>query len=204
MSAAPTVVYDACVLYPVHLRNMLVQVGVDDLASPHWTQRIQDEWTRNLQINNPTIDPTSLHQIRQLMDAALPGAMLHEDQLVIERLNEEAVTAVVSVDAKDRHVLAAAIVAKATIITTQNLKDFPEAALHPHGIKASTGDDFLMLLHDADPEEFFVSMRNAWKNLKRTRPSVDEYISMLIKTNLLPKVGGLLAGHRKAWGSLSP
>jgi hypothetical protein len=49
---------------------------------------------------------------------------------------------------KDRHVLAAATHAKAKVITTANLKDFPVAALRPHGVDAVSPDDFLMDMLD--------------------------------------------------------
>ena len=43
-----TAVCDACVLYPFHLRNILVQASVDVLYDARWTDEIHDEWTRNL------------------------------------------------------------------------------------------------------------------------------------------------------------
>ena len=36
-------VYDACVLYPFHLRNLLVQCAVDRLVEARWTNDIHDE-----------------------------------------------------------------------------------------------------------------------------------------------------------------
>lgn len=32
-SDRPVVVYDACVLYPFHLRNLLIQLAVDDAVA---------------------------------------------------------------------------------------------------------------------------------------------------------------------------
>jgi hypothetical protein len=40
----PIAVYDACVLYPFHLRNLLVQCAVDRLVDARWTDEIHDEW----------------------------------------------------------------------------------------------------------------------------------------------------------------
>jgi len=40
----PIVVYDACVLFPFHLRNVLVQCAVDRLVHARWTDDIHDEW----------------------------------------------------------------------------------------------------------------------------------------------------------------
>jgi hypothetical protein len=44
----------------------------------------------------------------------------------------------------DRHVLAAAVRAGAQLIVTNNLKDFPAAALAPYGLEAKGPDDFLV------------------------------------------------------------
>ena len=44
----PLVVVDANLLYPFHLRNLLVQFGVDAIIAPRWTERIHEEWIGNL------------------------------------------------------------------------------------------------------------------------------------------------------------
>src|SRR5690606_429212 len=51
---------------------------------------------------------------------------------------------------KDRHVLAAAIKGQAPLILTFNLKDFPEEALAPWGVKAKSPDDYLTTLYEMD------------------------------------------------------
>ena len=47
-------------------------------------------------------------------------------------------------DPGDAHVLAAAILGRADVIVTQNLKDFPSEVLSPFGIDAVSTDDFLL------------------------------------------------------------
>jgi len=42
----PIVVYDANVLYPFHLRNLLIQCAVDRLVAARWTDEIHEEWIR--------------------------------------------------------------------------------------------------------------------------------------------------------------
>jgi hypothetical protein len=44
----PVVVYDACVLYLFHTRNLLTQCAVDRLVEARWTDAIHAEWIRNL------------------------------------------------------------------------------------------------------------------------------------------------------------
>ncbi len=36
----PVAIYDACVLYPFHLRNLLVQCAVDRLVDARWSDGI--------------------------------------------------------------------------------------------------------------------------------------------------------------------
>lgn len=47
-------------------------------------------------------------------------------------------------DPDDRHVVAAAIRARAQVIVTANIKDFPIEELEPWGIEARTPDDFVL------------------------------------------------------------
>jgi hypothetical protein len=45
MAFEPAVtVFDACILYPFHLRNVLIQAAVDRLVEARWTDEIHDEW----------------------------------------------------------------------------------------------------------------------------------------------------------------
>ena len=53
--------------------------------------------------------------------------------------------------AKDRHVLVAAIAAKASLIVTFNLRDFPAPALSPHGVEAQSPQDHLLTLWSIEP-----------------------------------------------------
>lgn len=48
-------VFDACILYPFHLRNIIVQAAVDHLVEGRWTDMIHDEWIRNLAASAPAI-----------------------------------------------------------------------------------------------------------------------------------------------------
>ena len=67
----PVAIYDACVLYPFHLRNLLIQCAADRLVDAHWTADIHDEWIRNLAANTPSLSVERLYKTRDLMEAAL-------------------------------------------------------------------------------------------------------------------------------------
>jgi len=66
----PVAVFDACVLYPFHTRKLLVQCAVDRLVDARWTDRIHDEWMRNLAANTPGLSAGRLEQTRDRMKAS--------------------------------------------------------------------------------------------------------------------------------------
>lgn len=43
------VVYDACVLYPAPLRDLLMHLAMTGLFRAKWTNAIHDEWITSLQ-----------------------------------------------------------------------------------------------------------------------------------------------------------
>lgn len=63
----------------------------------------------------------------------------------------EPLEATLANDPGDRHILAAAIRARAEIIVTFNLRHFPRAALEPWSIVASHPADYLITLYEIDP-----------------------------------------------------
>lgn len=62
------VVYDANVLYPSTLRDVLICVGLARLVQPKWSEQILDEVFRNLRANRPDLDPERLDRTRRLMN----------------------------------------------------------------------------------------------------------------------------------------
>src|SRR5882762_10430148 len=77
MAFEPSIaVFDSCILYPFHLRNIIVQAAVDRLVEAHWTDEIHDEWMRNLMVQVPAIPLERLQVTRQLMNSALPTATI--------------------------------------------------------------------------------------------------------------------------------
>lgn len=125
----PVAVYDACVLYPAPLRDLLVRAALAGLVRAHWSDQIHDEWTRNLLANRPELSATSIERCRRLMDLHLPEALVTGYESLVPTLTLP--------DADDRHVLAAAVHAGATLIVTFNLADFPPSQLAPHGSRPS-------------------------------------------------------------------
>ena len=138
------VIYDACVLYPASLRSFLMWIGVHGLARPCWTERILDECFDNLLSNRPDLGRSDLTRTRRLMCEAIPDCLVTGFESRIDGLSLP--------DPDDCHVLAAAIEARADLIITFNLADFPIDRLQPHGVEAVHPDKFVSSLVERDPD----------------------------------------------------
>jgi hypothetical protein len=164
-------IFDACILYPFHLRNIVVQIAVDRLVDARWSDEIHDEWIRNLVADVPGIPVERLQITRKLMNDALPHATVTGYRAHLE--------AVILPDPDDRHVVAAAIAAGASVILTWNLRDFPTRELKKHGLVRQNPDTFLTALYDKAPDLTLASLANARRNLSKTRISAADFIDIL-------------------------
>jgi hypothetical protein len=148
--ARPVALYDACVLYPFYLRDLLVRLAVAGLCQAKWTDEIHDEWTRNLSANDG-IPIQQLERTRRLMNAAVLDCLVTG--------YAERVPTLTLPDPDDRHVLAAAVECGAEVIVTKNFADFPQAYLDHFGMRAVHPDEFVLGLLAADPGKVLQALR---------------------------------------------
>lgn len=137
------VVLDACVLHPAPVRDLLIRLALAGMVRARWTERIMEECFASIRSRRPELPAAALDRTRVLMREAIPDWEVTGFEDLIEGLQLP--------DPQDRHVLAAAIRASAQVIVTANLKDFPPAALAPHGIEAQHPDDFVLERLDETP-----------------------------------------------------
>lgn len=180
-----TAVYDACVLYPAPLRDLLMHLALSDLFRAKWTNEIHDEWIRNILKARPDLKPEQLERTRALMNAHV------RDCLVTNY--EELIPALTLPDADDRHVLAAAIRSGADLIVTYNLKDFPDEVLAKYGIEAQHPDEFVTHLLDLAPHVVCAAVKRQRQNLKNPPKTVDELLEAFEQQSLPQTVGALRA-----------
>ena len=172
-----TAVCDACVLYPAPLRDLLIWLGLSGLFRPRWSAQIHDEWKRNLLRNRPDLRSSQLDRTAALMDSALPDALVQGHQVHIAGLQLP--------DPGDRHVLAAAISCRASVIVTFNQKDFPAASLQAVGMLAQHPDEFITRLCRFDPDLVVKAARRQRENLRHPPVVVDHYLDVLNRQGLV-------------------
>jgi hypothetical protein len=71
-----TVVYDANVLYPDTLRDLLIRIAQAGLVLAKWTNEILDEMFRAVSRNRPDIPPDKLGRLRDLMNRAVRDCLV--------------------------------------------------------------------------------------------------------------------------------
>lgn len=130
------VVLDTCVLYPAHLRDTLLRLAEGGLYRAMWSADTIDELRRNL---IELVNPVAVDRLIGQMTSAFPEAEATGYQALIDGL---------TCDAKDRHVLAAAVRADAGAIVTFNIADFPDHSVEPFETEVIHPDTFLLDLLD--------------------------------------------------------
>ncbi len=135
------VVLDACVLIPMPLADTLLRLAAQGLYQPKWSETIMLEVSRTLRESFGLSAAKAQYRKKEIR-RHFPEAWVEGfDKLIPKMTNHP----------KDRHVLAAAVRAKAQIIVTYNGKDFPPASLAPHAITALGPSAFLKALYDKSP-----------------------------------------------------
>lgn len=176
-------VFDACVLYPASVRDLLLRLALTDLFRGRWTDRIHEEWIGGVLKRRRDLGRAQLERTRDLMNQAVPGCLVTAYENLIDSLRLP--------DPDDRHVLAAAIRCQAGVIVTYNLKHFPVEALAPYGIEAQHPDEFVVHLFDLDPGAVCAAVRDQRGGLKNPPLSVDELLTEFLARELAETVAQL-------------
>ena len=169
----PIVVLDACVLIPMPLCDTLLRAAEASLYRFHTSEQILEETARNLakilvRRNKlaPKLAEEKAQKRVQQMKQAFPESLIEPKEEIIKILKN---------DPKDRHVLAAAIEAKADTIVTSNCSDFPENSLELYRIKVVSPDEFLVELGELSGEEKLVNI------LQKQADDIDLNLDILLE-----------------------
>jgi predicted nucleic acid-binding protein len=153
-----------------------MELALTGLFQARWTERIHDEWTRNVLKNRPDLTMSQMNRTRSMMNAAVADALVSEYEDIIDSLELP--------DPDDRHVLAAAIVSQSNYIITFNLKDFPADILDKFKIEAQHPDRFISKSIDLNSAVVLASAKTCRQRLKNPPKSVEEYLEILLNQGL--------------------
>jgi predicted nucleic acid-binding protein len=153
------VLADANILFSRTLRDYVIYAADEGTIEVHWSREILAEMSRNLR-ENLGLSRDSTTRLEQLMNNYIEYALVEVDP------GDLAAVGAVEMDAKDRHVLAAALSADADILLTDNTKDFPAQWMAEQGIELLTAGQLLIRLADRFPDK----MRAAHEKTVRYSP----------------------------------
>jgi hypothetical protein len=159
-------VLDACVLANSTIRDFVLYAAYLALYRPVWSDDILRELRETL--SRFGIRPERIEYMVGQMTGAFPEACVEGYEALIAGMKN---------DPGDRHVLAAAVVGKAQLIVTENIRHFPVAALAPYHIETTNADDFLRDLLDIDPERMIEVLTTIAKSRKMPPRTVEELLS---------------------------
>ncbi len=173
-------VLDACVLVPMALCDLLLRLAEDPaMYRPLWSEQILTEMAKAMKTKlRRSADAVAWR--RRQMKEAFPEAMVTVPPDLLKAV--ECIP-----DKNDRHVLAAAIIAHANTIVTQNTKHFPKACLDQYGVLCQTADDFLchqyhlypqLALDKLDDQAAGIAQNRAFvvASLKKSAPKLCELV----------------------------
>ena len=172
MASRAKAVLDACVLHPFHLRNLFLQLAVDDVIHLFWTDEISREWLKSVSARVAAAPMERLIGQLAKMNAVLPNANVRDWERHLGDIPALP-------DNNDRHVVAAARGAGAEYIVTWNMTHFPKAILEPLNVAAINPDDFLVQLLAADVEVVVDVVGRARLYLTKSAPSLRDYLDIL-------------------------
>jgi hypothetical protein len=171
-----TALLDACVLYPLATRDLLLRGAERYLYSVRWSEVIIEEVRRNL-VEDQCCTTEQAASLVGHITSAFPDATV---------TGYESLNPAMANDAADRHVLAAGIAAGADVIVTDNVRHFPAKACDPYGIEVQTADEFLSHSLDLAPEVMGDIFLQQVRDLER--PALDAAAALVALERRLPSL----------------
>jgi len=188
------VVYDASVLYPSVLRDLLIRIAQSGLVRARWTEKILDEVFEALQGNRPDLDRERLNRTRSLMGTAVRDWCIRGWEPLVEVLALP--------DDGDRHVLAAAIRAHAQVIVTSNLRHFPTRILRQWDVEPKSPDEFVSDQIAVGHSVVYAAVQQIADSWRKPPGTVDDVLDRLERSGLTRSVAQLRAQDQWPYRSI--
>lgn len=171
-----TALFDANVLHPACVRDLLVRLARTGLFRGRWSEKILDEMVESILRRREDLTVERLSRTRQLMCEAVADCIVTDYESLIEGMDLP--------DPDDRHVLAAAVRCGAQVIVTANLDDFPSEQLDVFDIEAQSPDEFALDLVDLAPAGVATVIQQQAAALRNPPQTVDDVIDTLSEQGL--------------------
>lgn len=179
-----TAFLDANALYSQNLRSLFMHLALRGLFRPKWSRDVQSEVVEAILRNRRDLDRSKLERCIRLMDENAEDALVEGYEHFIPSIELP--------DPNDRHVVAAAVMARAQVIVTNNLKDFPQEYLwKKFGLRIELPDVFLVHLTDLYHADVLAAVKATRAPLKHPPISPEEFIASM-ERNELPTFARLL------------
>jgi predicted nucleic acid-binding protein len=137
---------DTNVLFPFSVMDLLLGLSEDGVHTVLWSNALLDEWERVI---------VREHQRTPETAASVTAAIrtFFADDKVELATYEHLIEQMPGNDPDDHHHMAAAIAGRASVLVTENLKDFPAQPLAERGLRVVRPDDYLCEVLDQVPDE---------------------------------------------------
>lgn len=169
---------DANVFFAPRMRDLIMHLHAEELINVHWTREIESEWTRNV-VAKQGADAKAIQACLEGMRDAVPGWEVTGYSKHVDKFE--------AVDAKDRHVAAAAHKlslddwpGQAVALVTKNVKDFPAKAYEETKVTRFSLGAYVEALRAAEPERVARVAETCRKKLKSPSLDKERYVAVLM------------------------
>lgn len=172
-------VLDACVLYPVTIANILMELAWQGIYTAKWTKDIDREWVQSLKRDRKDLTEVKVNYRLEQMHKAIP------DWEIPRSKYQKLIPALKLPDPNDRHVLAAAIAGHADCIVTKNVRDFPIKLAKENGVEILHPDDFILLQLTLEPIRSLTVVKHLRARKKNPTLTAIQFVEALEKVELV-------------------
>lgn len=141
------VLLDANILYSRIIRDYFLYAAIDGIISVFWSEAIINESLENMIRKVPSFTIEHAEVLKQRLNANFPDASVE-----ISDCHHLMARGINLPDPNDVHVLAAAMSCGASILCTNNLRDFPVDVLSTLELTPMSADELLLILIKEHPD----------------------------------------------------
>lgn len=183
-----TVLADACVLASALKRNMVLSLAEAQIFRIRWSALILDETERTIaklltRNKNPDAKANAKIQ-RERIEQAFEESTVTNFEILQPSLT--------GINAKDQHVLAAAIKTSASVIVTDDLKDFDKDYCAQFDIEPLSTDSFIADCIELSPTHSIAVLKTMRERFNKPSITADKLIMMCESSSMLKTASFML------------